>query len=179
MPADDWKLLEAREVHRNPWFGVLEQRFEAHGRPVRYFGVDFPRPAVGVVPCRGDEVLLIRQYRVLIDQEVWAIPSGSVDEGETSQQAAARELSEETGFTAHSLQHLVRYHPSYGSGNQVFETFSAHGLEQGEVRLDPVEVLDTRWFSWSHIRQVVLGGEITDGLSLVPLMHLLMRGPPC
>src|SRR5207253_2385792 len=91
-----------------------------------YYSIDFPNRAVCVVVRRGDEFLLIRQYRFIVDEHVWAIPSGGVENGESIVDAATREMEEETGYRPSTpLEHLVGYYPSYGSGNQRFELFLA------------------------------------------------------
>ena len=170
-----WSVLDSEEIHRNPWFGLRRQRVRAPGdRLLTYFSVDFPRPAVGIVPVQGDQILLLRQYRLLIDAMVWAIPSGGVEPGESVTAAAARELEEETGWRAGRLRPLLRYHPSYGATNQVFETFVADDLHHRPDRaLDPVEVLETRWFPRAEVSRMIRAGELCDGLSLVPLLLLL------
>lgn len=61
-----------------------------------------PAPAVGVVCLRGDEVLLIRRGRPPL-QGAWSLPGGRVEWGERLEQAARRELVEETGVSADIL----------------------------------------------------------------------------
>ena len=80
--------------------------------------VDYKRQAAGVVPIGADgKILLIDHYRFQTDTRGWEIPAGKIDAGESAEQAATRELREETGHQAASLKFLGKYHPSNGSSN--------------------------------------------------------------
>jgi len=65
-----------------------------------------------VVVVRSGEVLLTRQYRLLINRLSYEIPGGRVDEKETPKAAAIRECLEETGVQCLNLKPLISYHPS-------------------------------------------------------------------
>ncbi|MFL5321525.1 MAG: NUDIX domain-containing protein [Myxococcaceae bacterium] len=170
-----WKIEHEATLVRNPWFGVLQQRVtRPDGSVTPYFTIDFPAPAVGVVVRRKDEFLLIHQYRFIVDEYVWAIPSGGTEKGEEPVAAAAREMEEETGFRPSGpLRHLMGYYPSYGCGNQRFELFLAEDpIPSGAP--DAQEVISTRWFKKSELLEMIQRNEIVDGLSLTPLLHVLL-----
>jgi ADP-ribose pyrophosphatase len=162
---------------KNPWFGVLLQRVTLpDGTVAPYYTIDFPNRAVGVVVRRGDEFLFIRQYRFIVDEMVWAIPSGGSEAGESYEQAAAREMEEETGWRpAKPLRHLLGYYPSYGCGNQRFELFLCDDPVQVRELQPSNEVLAARWFKKDEVLGMIERNEIVDGLSLTPLLLVLLR----
>jgi 8-oxo-dGTP pyrophosphatase MutT (NUDIX family) len=171
-----WQVLDRAVETANPWFSVLKSRVRMpDARETTYFTIDFPRAAVGVVARRGNGILLIRQYRFIVDQFVWAIPSGGVDKDEDAAAAARRELAEETGHQAGSVRRLHSYYPSYGCGNQEFHLFEALDVEPGPAPFDRNEVLEVRWFDVGEVRRMLLAEEIVDGLSLAPLLFLAAR----
>lgn len=171
-----WRVLGSETALENPWFRVLESRVQMPDRrETVYFTIDFPRAAVGVVARRPGEILLIRQYRFIVDQFVWALPSGGVDKNEDHARAALRELREETGHEAREVRRLHSYYPSYGCGNQEFHLFEAVDVTPSPGGFDRNEVLEVRWFSHAEIRAMLLGEEILDGLSLAPLLFLAVR----
>jgi ADP-ribose pyrophosphatase len=171
-----WQVLASETLIRNPWFGVLQSRVRMPDqRETTYYTLDFPRAAVGVVPRRGREILLIRQYRFIVDQFVWAIPSGGVDKGEDAAAAARRELAEETGCEAGTVRRLHAYYPSYGCGNQEFHLFEALDVRPAARSFDGNEVLEVRWFPLAELKRMLLAEEILDGLSLTPLLFLAAR----
>lgn len=175
--GNGWKVEVLETLTRNPWFGVVRQKVtQPDGTTTPYFSIDFPSPAVGVVIRRGDEFLFIHQYRFIVDEHVWAIPSGGVEKGETPAEAASREMEEETGYRpTQPLRHLLGYYPSYGCGNQRFELFLAEDPVQVRPSPDTQEVISTRWFKKAEVLSMIERNEIVDGLSLTPLLLVLLR----
>jgi 8-oxo-dGTP pyrophosphatase MutT (NUDIX family) len=172
-----WKVELLDTLTRNPWFGVLLQKVtRPDGATAPYYTIDFPNCAVGVVVRRGDEFLLIHQYRFIVDEHVWAIPSGGAEKDESAADAAAREMEEETGYRpSRPLEHLVGYYPSYGCGNQRFELFLAEDPLRVRVTPDTEEVISTRWYKKEELLAMIQRNEIVDGLSLTPLLLVLLR----
>ena len=171
----NWQVLEQRAISANPWFRVLQSRVRMpDARETTYFTLDFPKAAVGVIPRRGGEVLLIRQYRFIVDSFVWAIPSGGAEKSEDLEDAARRELLEETGYHASSIRSVLRYFPSYGCGNQEFHLFEAEVSGAGGT-FDRNEVLEVKWFPTAEVKEMLFANRIVDGLSLTPLLLVCAR----
>jgi ADP-ribose pyrophosphatase len=170
-----WSATVRQPLLETPYFSVLLQDVSVtDGSAREYFTIDFPTPAVAVVPCRGDEILLVRQYRFIVDEYVWAIPSGSVSVNESLDQAASRELLEETGYAADSIEPLLWCYASYGCSNQRFETFVARGLRM-TGSFDANEVMETRWFTREELRDLIRRNGVVDNLSLSPLLFVLLE----
>jgi ADP-ribose pyrophosphatase len=168
--------IDMEILSQNPYFSVVKKQLNSYdGSSNQYYIVEFPHPAVGVLVTRGTEVLLIRQFRPIVNEYVWAIPSGGVSLEETPAEAAARELEEETGFRATSLVPWMNCYASYGCSNQRFEIFWASEAVETERGFDPAEVISVRWFSQAELRELILGNGIVDNLSLSPLLLFLLK----
>lgn len=176
MTRKPWTVIDCKTLLTNPWFEVLGRTVQLpDGKNIDFQSVEFGRPAVGVIARRADEILLIHQYRLTVDRFVWAIPSGGIDEGETAEAAARRELLEEAGIEAKDMRPLVAYHPSYGATNQTFELFLAQDPVQASTSFDRNEVIDARWFPQAEVLRMLLHNEIVDGLSALPLAMLFLE----
>lgn len=174
-----WQVLARRTVYTSGWIDMQQVDIRLpDGQVIRDIHlVDYKYPACGVIPIRDDgKILLIDHYRFQTDTRGWEIPAGKIDEGETPEQAAARELQEETGHHTGSLKYLGRYHPSNGSSNQVFHIFVARGVERvGEIQ-DTNEVMGLKWFSRNEVRELIKRNEILDGLSHTGLCWAMAVG---
>lgn len=177
MKHENWRIRSSVPRHENPYFSVVQSDVIVPGGFHRdYYTIAFPRPAVGIIARRGADVLLIHQFRFIVDEFVWAIPSGGVAEGEPLQEAALRELEEETGYTAQSVEPFMHCYASYGCSNQRFEIFIADGVTRLNTDFDQTEVIDVRWFGRKELRELIESNGVIDNLSLSPLLLLLLRG---
>ena len=98
--------------------------------------------SVVVLPVMDDgRVLLIRQWRAAVGGWVLEAPAGRVEPGETPEQAAARELEEETGYRASRLVRLYTAYVSPGYSDEVQHGFVAYGLVRTRQSPEPDEVI--------------------------------------
>src|SRR4051794_20523954 len=111
MPPQPWKTRTSREVYKNNWIRVREDIAEMPDGRTTLYGVTEMGQCVGILPFVSEhEVAMVRQYRYV--QRVnhrWEMPTGGMHVGETPEDAAQRELAEEVGYRAASLQ-LINTH---------------------------------------------------------------------
>lgn len=132
--------------------------------------------AAAVVPFLDDatsgdpRIVLIRQFRHAADGYVWEVPAGRLDAGEAPEHCAARELGEETGFTAARLERLTTIYTTPGFTDERIHLFSAHGLTSGAHAREADEFVEVHQLRRSEIAAMIGRGEIVDGKSLVALL---------
>src|SRR5277367_4229668 len=97
------KLLSSTEIANTPIFRVtLDRAIDPGGFEIKRAIVQHGGSAVMMPVDDRGRVLLVRQYRLPARRYLWELPAGRIDEGESTLQAARRELREETGYTAKS-----------------------------------------------------------------------------
>ncbi|MBN1595790.1 NUDIX hydrolase [candidate division FCPU426 bacterium] len=129
-------------------------------------------PAVAVVPLLADgRVLLVRQFRYAIGKKLLEIPAGLLAAREQPRQAALRELREETGYHAGSLQLLASFYSSPGYCREKIDLFLARHLKRtGSLSLDRDEFLEVLALPFTQALRLLEKGKIIDGKSVVGLL---------
>ena len=164
-----------RRIYDSPWIALALADVEVPGGDrFEHHVVRMPAAASGVV-VHDDErgVLLLWRHRFITDTWGWEIPAGRVDEGETPEEAGARETLEETGWQPGPLRHLSSYHPYNGVSDGRFHLFAAHGATHRGDPSDPSEAERVEWLPWPDLVQAVRAGQVGDGLSLTALLWYL------
>ena len=115
---------------------------------------------------------LVRQYRVAFEEVIMEFPAGKLDPGEEPAACAARELLEETGFRAASINHIASVYPSPGFCDEVLHVFLANGLTAGPSSPDEDEFIEVLRYKPEDLISMVLGGEIKDAKTVIGILFL-------
>lgn len=169
--ANPWQTLASREIYSNPWIAVRE---DSVVRPDGAFGiygvVHMQNKAVAVVPIDAEGyIYLVGQYRYTLNCYSWELPEGgcAAEDNEATEAAARRELLEETGLQAACWQLLGRAHLSNSVTDEEAFLYLATDLTQGKAQPEGTEKLQIKRVPFAQALQMVLDGEITDGLSII------------
>ncbi len=124
--------------------------------------------AVVVVPVLDDgQIVLIRNQRYAVQEEMYEFCAGRLDESdEPPASAAARELLEETGFTAGHLEHLGSFYTMPGCCTEYMQAFLATGLSEGPQELEEYERIVVEKVSLQRLKELMLSGQLHDGKSI-------------
>lgn len=128
------------------------------------------RGAVAVVAMVGRSVLLERQYRHTAGKVMWEIPAGTLEEGESPAEAAARELEEETGYAARGLEELSRFYVAVGYSTEVIWVYLAKALKRGQPHAEEDESIDTVLVPMDEALRMVSSNEIEDAKTIIGLL---------
>jgi ADP-ribose pyrophosphatase len=133
--------------------------------------VRHPRSVVLIPVPEPGKVILIRQYRFAVNQWLWELPAGSVDEGEEPEAAARRECHEEIGKVPATLVRLGSMYPTPGYCDEEMVFFRLSNLEEPTeaAAADEDEDIEAQTFELRQARDMIRRGEITDMKTVVGL----------
>jgi ADP-ribose pyrophosphatase len=147
------------------------------GRTVIMEVVRHPGSVVLIPMPAPARVLLVRQYRYVVDKWLWELPAGTLEPGEEPEAAALRECHEEVGKIADRAERLKTFYPSPGFCDEAMNFFLLTELrnrrpDEPPAAQDPDELLNVKEFSVADARQMIRKGEIVDmktalGLTLI------------
>lgn len=113
----------------------------------------------------------VRQYRYPIGEQLLEAPAGKLEKGEDPLDAAVRELSEETGFSARRIVPLGGYYTSPGFSTEKLYLYLALDLTSGKAHPDEGEFLDVVKIPFRELYEKVKNGEITDGKTAIAVLQ--------
>ena len=162
------RLFEGKVLALDKDIVALENGESAYREVIRHKG------AVCVIPLDCEEqVILVSQYRYAVGQTMIEIPAGKLDSiDEIPEEAARRELKEETGYTARRLLPLGIYYGSPAILDEKIYMFAALDLEEGETHLDEGEYVSCFKMPLQEAVQKVLAGEFPDGKTQSAVLRL-------
>ena len=127
--------------------------------------------AVGIVAITSNnKVVLVKQYRKAIEKELWEIPAGKIERGESPKECAIRELKEETGYSAESMKLIHKFYTSAGFSNQKIYIFLAENLTPGERDFDEDEFLEVYEIDKDEVYNMIEKNEIEDAKTSIGML---------
>ncbi len=168
----DFKLISSEHVLHTEVFEVRRERAEHSSGAAIDRHVTVNSPATVILPLSAEgKILLIRQYRLPVREQLWELPAGRCDEGETEEQTARRELIEETGYRAGTMTRLVEFFPAPGFASERMIAFLAEELTAGEANPEPYELIETRWTDPSDVLEMIRTNEIRDAKTIGAILY--------
>lgn len=180
--ADDkrWITLKSeRIVSRPPWLSVRCDEVQLpDGRINKEFYVlEYP-DWINVIAITEDGRFVVeRQYRHGLGRTCYEIPAGVMEEGETPEEAARRELEEETGYIGGTWTKIMTISGNPSTTNNLTHCFLAVGVRsEGQVHLDATEDLEVKLLTREELYALLLNDEIKQSLMAAPLWRYFALG---
>jgi ADP-ribose pyrophosphatase len=161
-------VTSSRELLKNKLFTVVEEEAkDPSGFEIKRSIIRHPGSAVMMAVDERGRVLLVRQFRLPAEQELWELPAGRLDQGESPLQAARRELREETGYQARKWTEIASFWASPGYVQEKMTVYLAEDLTEGQSEPMEDERIETRWFEKEELHAMIRSGEISDAKTIV------------
>jgi ADP-ribose pyrophosphatase len=166
------KMLGRKTIYEGRIFDVLVDEVELpSGRRttreiVRHIG------AVGLVPVLDDgRIILEEQYRHPAGEILIEIPAGKLEQGETADQTARRELLEETGYMAEEMKRATVFYTTPGYTSEKLYLYIARGLKKADSKPDLDENIRLKEVTIDEALRLIGRGEIRDGKTIAGLLY--------
>ncbi|MEM0370121.1 MAG: NUDIX hydrolase [Pyrobaculum sp.] len=134
--------------------------------------------AVAILAVKDGRVILVRQFRPALGLWTLEIPAGTLESGESPEEAAVREMVEETGYMPLKLIHLLDFYPTPGVSNELIKIYYTNelkyvgvsGRDLGERDMEVLEIKPKEALS------LIDQGEVKDSKTIIALLYASQRG---
>ena len=173
MPPKPWPTRSSRLVYQNPWLRLREDIAEMPNGRQTVYGVVECGECVGVLPfVDADHVVMVRQYRYVFgENHRWEMPTGGMKPGETLEEAARRELREEIGYDARTLEPMASFYTSKSVVYEIAHLFIGRDLTPAASIPDETEFLEVAVLPFQQVLDMVLASEIRDAMTIIAVLH--------
>ncbi len=152
------------------WQFRLHQLTLPDGQTVERGIIDHPG-SVLLLPLQDGDVLMLRQYRLALNQTILELPAGTRHPSETWLECAQRELREETGYRAASFTSLGSIWLAPGVSNERMALYLARDLTPDPLPGDPDEQIEVQRIPLATAVRMAVEGELEDAKSIVALLR--------
>ena len=169
-----WETLDSRVAYSGPRFEIYHEAVRLPSGRDAEFDYLSENEAVVVLPFTPNgEVVVIDQWRQAVKRVNRALPAGSIeDDDHDAKSAARRELAEETGYEAETVEHLTTVEPANGFADSVFHYFVAEDCEPtAEQNLDDNESIRVETTSFEDLVAAVREDDLRDGRSALAVLY--------
>jgi ADP-ribose pyrophosphatase len=176
--AEGWERLDSERLLSNRYFSLRSDRLRLPDGQIKdpYFVLERPDAAIIVPVTESNEVVLVRQYRPPLEMMELGLPAGLVEEGERPEEAARRELAEETGYTGGEWELLGSLASSPSLKDNWAYLFLARGVEETAAPdPDEHELVEVVKVPLEDLRGLVHSGKIVSSSGVAAIMLALER----
>ena len=137
---------------------------------IRHPGASAILPFLSDPEGADPQILLIRQYRYAAGGYVYEVPAGRLEPGEDPRDCAIRELLEETGCRASSVQYLTSIFTTPGFTDEKIHLFMATDVTSGNAKPESDEFMELQPRTISQALRMIQAGEIQDAKTIVTIL---------
>ncbi len=185
MPGTDAtpKPIETKALYKGPKFDFELLTLSGRDGGTREMAVVRHPGACAILPILGEPseggpatIVMIRNQRPAVGATLWELPAGTIDPGEDPLPCAGRELIEETGYKAATLEAFGRFYTTPGMTNEVMHVFVARGLTHVGQDLDDGEHIEVDEVSADEALAMIDDGRLMDAKSVIPILRAARAG---
>ena len=165
MAIQKWRKISSRHILDHPRMQLVEDEVELpSGKKIQYLRQEYSGRGGVIVICRkGDKILVQREYSYPVDEILWQFPGGKIEADETPEQAATRELAEESGIKAENAKCIGWFYPDNRRTNaRLFVVECDYVTDDEKARPDDTEFIESGWIENGQMSQMIRRGEVRN-----------------
>ncbi len=174
-----WKTLSSEYLFSDLWFKVRKDVCETpDGTSVpQYYVYEFPTWVTAVPVTEDGKIILVRQYRHALGEVCIEIPGGCVDDTDKNfEEAIARELLEETGYSFSSYEYLGQISANPSTNNNLTHMFLAKGGKKiSEQKLDGNEEIEVELYTIDEVKKLLKDNKILQAMHVTTMLYAFER----
>jgi ADP-ribose pyrophosphatase len=168
------KILNSDYIYEGTILNLRKDKVKLFDEHETYREVVEHDGGVAIVPITAEgKILLVKQYRIAVDEVVLELPAGKLEEDEDVKKCALRELEEETGFRPDHINNLFYFYTTPGYSSEKLHLFIAEGLKHYGQNLDRGEYIELVEVSKNDIIPKIVEGKIKDSKTIIGLLWYL------
>jgi len=174
--VSELKKIEGKYIYRGKIINLRVDRVSLpSGRETIREVVEY-RGSVAILPLfENGDVLLLKQFRYPVGEELIEIPAGKIEEGEDPRFTAERELEEETGYRAAEMEKIASFYLAPGYSTEEMHLFVARDLQKSSTNPDFDEIIEPFRAGKGEIEGLLKEGRIKDAKTLLALYYYLLE----
>lgn len=150
---------------------IYEDRVISNGHECRWDFIHHDGAAAVIPVTEEGKILMVRQYRNALDRFTLEIPAGKLDSpDEPTLDCAARELEEETGYRAESMEFLISVNTTIAFCDEHIDIYLARDLKPSHQHLDEDEVIQVEEWELKDLEEMIFSGKITDAKTMAAIL---------
>lgn len=174
-----WKILDETTVIKDSWIDMRASTCQLPGGMViaPFYVNHLPDFAVVVAVTPEHRVIMVRQYRHGVEKVLLELPAGCIEAGEDPRDGAARELLEETGYKAGSLEFLFKIAPNASNCTSYAQCYLARNVVPAAPQnLDETEALEVVELEGEEVKRLLREGGVEQAVHVAALYRAAELG---
>ncbi|MFO8061961.1 MAG: NUDIX hydrolase [bacterium] len=166
------KKIDSESIYNGRIINVRKDTVETPGGMRTVREIVSHRGAVAMLAYeeKTDSIYLVRQFRYAVNDYVTEVPAGTLEEGEEPRECALRELREETGIIASTVEQMAKLMPSPGYSDEVIYLYLCSDFKYSRQSADDDENIEIIKISPSSMEKMIMEGTIRDAKTITAFL---------